>query len=130
MAKYKNLEERLLANSVRADMIGEHSCFYNDEFCWLWLGKYRGGYPAITRRYKSGPRKGKVYNTGAHRLSIIVFKGRRMTPKMVGKHLCNVSGCINPSHLEGGTQASNVQQCVKDKRHKTPFRDPDMRTAI
>lgn len=124
MPKYVDLCERIIANSVlSADN------FYNGTPCWEWVGKFRNGYPAITRRYKSGPRKGKVYNTGVHRLAIVVFKGRRMTPKMVAQHLCNNKQCVNPEHLKGGSQASNVRQCVEDGRHKTPFRDPAMRVA-
>lgn len=122
--KYESLADRLLANSVLSD-----DTFYKGTPCWEWIGKLRNGYPAITLRYKRGPRKGKVYNIGAHRLSLVVFKGRRMTPKMVARHLCNNRICINPEHLVGGSQIANVRQCVREGRHKTPFRDPEMRIA-
>ena len=122
--KYPSLVDRLLANSYPSE-----THVHAGERCWVWMGKTRNGYPAMTLRYKSGPRKGKVYNAGAHRLALIVFKGRRMTPKMVARHLCNNPLCINPAHLLGGSQRANVRQCVNDGRHKTPFRDPEKRTA-
>ena len=123
--KYPSLAERLLANSRPSEELS-----YNGSRCWEWIGKLQRnrngtGYPVLTLRYKSGPRKGKVYNMRAHRLAIVVFKHRRMTPKMVARHLCNNPLCINPEHLVGGSQRTNVRQCVADGRHKTPFRDPE-----
>lgn len=121
MPKYADIGERIIANSVLSN-----DSFYNGSPCWVWAGKTgrrRGGdpEPLMTMRYKRGPRKGKVYNARVHRESIKFFKGRRMTPKMVGMHLCNNSLCVNPDHLTGGTQRQNVRQCVKDGRHRTPF---------
>lgn len=127
MAKYASLQERIIANSVLSD-----ECFYNGTPCWVWLGKTSRGtlkYPEMTMRYKLGPRKGKVHNVRVHRKVVEVFKGRRVTPKMVVMHLCNNSLCVNPEHLKGGSLASNTQQCVRDGRHKTPFRDPKMKKA-
>lgn len=129
MAKYADLGERLRANSILST-----DTSYDGTPCWIWIGKVRGPegnkYPAITLRYKSGPRKGKVYNAGAHRKSVEFFTGRRVTPKMVVAHLCNVRLCINPGHLKGGTQKQNVRQCVREGRHKTPFRDPEKKVAL
>lgn len=132
MPKYANLQERIIANSRISDETS-----YNGTPCWIWLGKTRasrGGsemqYPAMTMRYKSGPRKGKVYNVSVHRKAVEVFSGRRVTPKMVVMHLCNNTLCVNPEHLKGGTQKKNVQQCVKEGRHKTPFRDPEKAKAL
>lgn len=123
MPKYVNLGERIIANSVQSA-----TQFYNNTPCWNWIGKTganRSGvlYGRMTFRYQRGPRKGKVYNMAAHRASVKAFKqGKRITPKTVVMHLCNNSLCVNPAHLIGGTQAENVQQCVRDGRHKTPFR--------
>lgn len=123
MAKYANLGERLIANSHLGDVLT-----YADQPCWIWTGEVnrnRSGmlYGRLSMRYKSGPRKGKVRKVAAHRASVQAFyKGKRITPKTVIMHLCNNTLCINPAHLKGSTQARNVQQCVKDGRHKTPFR--------
>lgn len=120
--KYRDIGERIMANSVIAE-----DAAYNGTRCWLWIGKVQRNrcgvaYPVMTLRYKSGPRKGKVYNVRVHRKSIEFFKGRRMTPRSVGMHLCNNPLCVNPEHLAGGSQRKNVRQCVADGRHFTPFR--------
>lgn len=117
-SKYANLGERLIANSMLGDMPT-----YADQPCWIWTGEVnrnRSGmlYGRLSMRYKSGPRKGKVRKIAAHRASVQAFhQGKRITPKTVVMHLCN-----NSAHLMGGTQVKNVRQCVKDGRHKTPFR--------
>jgi hypothetical protein len=125
VSKYASLQERLIANSVLSTEL-----FFEGTPCWIWIGKMRGSYGAITLRYKSGPRKGKVYNFTAHRLSVREFQGRRVTPKSVVLHRCNNPSCIAPLHLKLGRQAENVQQCVAQGRHKTPFRDPEKRVAL
>jgi len=122
MAKYADIGERIIANSHLST-----DSFYNGTPCWEWLGKRdlnRCGvpYPVMTLRYQRGPRKGKVYNARVHRKSVEFFKGRRLTPRMVVLHLCNNTLCVNPEHLLGGSQKKNVQQCVADGRHFTPFR--------
>lgn len=129
--KYANLGERIIANSV----LSEES-FYNGTPCWNWIGAIkinRSGmkYGSMNLRYKSGPRKGKVRSAKAHRMSVEAFhENKRITPKTVVMHLCNNSLCVNPAHLLGGTQKRNVRQCVKDGRHKTPFRDPEKRVTL
>lgn len=120
MAKYANLTERILANSVPSS-----ESYYDGTPCWVWIAKRTAdNYPLMTMRYKRGPRKGKVYNARVHRVVVKEIKGRRLTPRMVVMHLCNNSLCVNPAHLIGGTQKQNVRQCVKDGRHFTPFRQP------
>jgi hypothetical protein len=121
--KYDSLAERLIANSV----ISQDS-FYDGEACWIWVGAVtvnRNGqsYGKLDVRIKRGPRKGQRKTWLAHRLALVVFKHRVMTRRMVGKHLCNNTLCINPAHLVGGTQRSNVRQCVREGRHYTPWRE-------
>jgi len=129
--RYASLGDRIIANSYLSEEL-----FYNGTPCWIWTGaisRNRSGmqYGRMNFRYKSGPRKGKVHGEAAHRMSVKAFhKGKRITPKTVVMHLCNNSLCVNPDHLRGGTQEKNVRQCVKDGRHKTPFRDPEMRVAL
>jgi len=131
MPKYASLADRIIANSILGD-----EDTYADQPCWIWTGKVcrnRSGmlYGRMNFRYKSGPRKGKVHSMAAHRASVKAFhQGKRITPKTVVMHLCNNSLCVNPAHLMGGTQSKNVKQCVNDGRHKTPFRDPEMRVAL
>lgn len=118
MPKYESMHERLLANSVRADIVGDYSCFHGETFCWLWLGtRNSNGYGLCGIRMKRGPRKGKVVPQLAHRLSLKTFKNRVISGRKVVKHLCNVRTCINPDHLQGGTAFTNMRQCVREGRH-------------
>lgn len=123
--KYASVAERILANSVPSDEL-----FHDGTPCWVWLGATNAnGYGRMNFRYKSGPRKGKHYQMLAHRAAVHHMTTRRITPRMVVLHLCNNPSCVNPAHLKGGTQRRNVQQCVRDGRHKTPFRDPEKKVA-
>src|SRR5260221_13333244 len=116
--KYASMEDRLIANSVISE-----SHFWNGTACWEWIGAYkknRSGmsYGKINVRFKSGKRKGQLHTEQAHRVALRVFKGRYLGKRYVGGHACNVSWCINPAHLTGGTQRTNVRKCVSDGRHR------------
>lgn len=116
--KYPSLEDRIIANSVPSEEFA-----WNGSRCWDWIGAVkvnRSGmkYGRIARRIKRGPRKGKVKTDAAHRVALKAFTGRYLGAKMVVKHLCNNSLCVNPAHLQGGTQRANVRQCVREGRHK------------
>lgn len=115
--KYASMEERLIANSVISEM---H--FWHGTPCWEWIGAYkknRSGmsYPTLNVRFQNGLRKGKVKTERAHRVALRVFKGRYLGKRYVGGHACNVSWCINPAHLTGGTQRANIRKCVHEERH-------------
>src|SRR5262249_25821795 len=95
--------------------------------CWDWIGAFttnRSGmrYGKLKTRIKRGPRKGMLTTWLAHRLAVIALKGRSLWPRQKVMHLCNNSLCINPAHLAGGSQRKNVRQCMKEGRHKTPWR--------
>ena len=116
--KYATLADRIIANSVTSDTYE-----WCGSRCWEWTGKTRTNragvkYGAMTRRDK----RGKVQNVAAHRASIEAFTGRKPRRDVVGMHLCNYSLCVNPAHLRGGLQSTNIKQCVRDRRHFTPFR--------
>lgn len=125
--KYAGLRERIIANSVIAPEGMGNVC--NGSLCWIWTGatklNNRGEhYPMMTIRMKRGKRKGKPVPMGAHRVSLVEFKGRIMSGRKKGMHLCNVTLCVNPDHLEGGSQRKNVRQCVAEGRHWSGFRGP------
>ena len=121
MPKYESMQERLIANSVVSERF-----FWNGSPCWEWIGKYvrsnRGlAYGVLNVRFKSGPRKGKVRTVRAHRVALQVFKGRYLGKRYVGGHACNISWCINPEHLVGGTQQANVRKTVREGRHRNGY---------
>lgn len=66
--------------------------------CWLWVGASSGGYGRIRVR---------GHSILAHRLAYELFKG----PIPVGleiDHLCRVTFCVNPDHLEPTTSRINI----------------------
>ena len=119
------MEERIIANTHIEEGVG---IMLRGEWspCWLWIGKRktnRNGkqYGVITTRYKKGPRKGKVRSELVHRVVLKVFKGRSLRARQVGMHLCPHTLCCAPDHLTGGTQKRNVQQTVREGRHKNAY---------
>ena len=116
--KYATPIERILANT----RISETNAF-NGSACWEWTGRVKVNasgmrYGCISLRYQRGPRKGKVYTMLVHRFVLRVLKGLRMTPKSVGRHLCNNSLCCHPEHLAGGSIKTNNRDTVKAGRHR------------
>ena len=54
-------------------------------------------------------------NIGAHVASYRLFNGR--VPKgMIVMHSCDNRACVNPKHLELGTQKANMEHCVEVRR--------------
>ena len=58
---------------------------------------------------------GKVYL--AHRASYILFKGKIPTGLHI-MHKCDTPQCVNPDHLQAGTQAENNQDMFKKGRNR------------
>ncbi len=75
--------------------------------CWLWTASAKpGGYGQIL--------VGRV-PAYAHRVSYELYVGE-IPEGMVVRHKCDVRLCVNPDHLELGTQADNVMDCIKRGR--------------
>lgn len=79
--------------------------------CWLWLGAKSGKYGTIWMN-------GSQIKT--HRISFILQNGPIPENKIV-MHKCDNHLCVNPEHLEIGTQSLNLLDCVKKGRHKSKF---------
>lgn len=121
---YKSMLERIAANSVESDRL-----FYTDPKtgdktpCRVWTGPRNGsGYGHIGVRRKRGPKKNTVAYLLVHRVVAELVTGIKPRSRVV-KHLCNNYLCCEGGHLKIGTQKSNVQQCVKDGRHYSHWRD-------
>jgi hypothetical protein len=88
------LEERLLARCVPNQTTG----------CWNWTGfRKNSGYGSFTVS-----QKGKTITKSAHRWAYEIFIGSISTNAVI-RHSCDNKLCINPAHLETGTQKDNMQ---------------------
>ena len=114
-APYRNMEERLMANSVQTPGPLETPC-------WIWIGRRAGqgkNQGAINVRIKRGPNKGKVRSKAVHRVSYETFKGVRLKRHSITRHLCHNLLCINPGHMIGNsTSKANNNDTVKSGRHR------------
>ncbi len=117
---YDNLQHRLIANSV----MYESNVVPGHPYCWIWMGATRGNrrktpYPSVT---VYDPIKKMRRPKFAHRESLRVFKGIVLARDEPHLHLCNITLCICPDHLQKGTQSENMKQCVREGRHNSQKR--------
>ena len=74
--------------------------------CWEWQGSRRGdNYGQLYVAHK---------HRAAHRFSF--FLAHRYYPPVV-RHKCDNRVCVNPHHLQGGTQTDNMRDVVERGRH-------------
>jgi len=67
--------------------------------CWLWIGcKDRLGYGRMGLYGRSQP---------AYRVSYLIHKGNIPEGKVI-MHACDNPSCVNPKHLDLGTQRENI----------------------
>jgi hypothetical protein len=76
------------------------------ETCWLWTGAIKpDGYGRICLNGKSHY---------PHRLSLSHSLGRPIGNGLVVRHSCRNRHCLNPAHLQEGTQKDNYADSVID----------------
>jgi len=81
------------------------ACVTKTDDCWVWTrAKTAAGYGIFTRNSKA------FY---AHHQAWSLWK----TPNLpaVIRHKCRNRHCVNPDHLEGGTQKENMKDRERDK---------------
>jgi hypothetical protein len=62
----------------------------------------------------------------AHRISWLIHKGP-IPEGLLVRHTCDVGLCVNPAHLEIGTQADNMADMYRRGRSSSKFTDDEVR---
>ncbi len=98
------IEERFEAKVERIPFYG----------CWAWMGALNErGYGVIGRGARGQG------NEKAHRLAYRLYRGEIPEGKYM-LHKCGNPGCVNPWHLEPGTQKENMADMIRMGRHYQP----------
>jgi hypothetical protein len=92
----------------------------NERGCWIWTAaRDPNGYGRVTRC--DGGRK---RTNLAHRYVYELLVG---DPGPVLDHLCRVTSCVNPDHLEPVTNAENIRRGVAAEALRKFWGDPSRR---
>jgi len=82
--------------------------FKRSDGCWTWIAyTNKDGYGQFIIKNKVIP---------SHRWIYEYYNGPLGDLKC--RHKCNNPSCVNPDHLEKGTQFENIMDCVNSRRHK------------
>lgn len=81
--------------------------------CWNWTANISAGYYGAI---KVGGKRGK--DLKAHRIQM-VWQGIDIAGRVV-RHKCDNGLCVNPAHLEIGTQRDNIHDMMERGRNRQP----------
>jgi hypothetical protein len=85
---------------VRSDAAAARMISIDDAGCWLWTGAGSGRYGQLMRN---------SVNLYAHRYTYELLVGP-IPPGLQIDHLCRVTSCVNPAHLEAVTPLENTRR--------------------
>jgi hypothetical protein len=98
--KLRYVTNRLVGHAVDMEWLSRWAIPEPNSGCLLWVGEARGKYPYV------GVHGRTRY---AHRVAYEIAYGAVPTGLEVD-HLCKVTFCINPDHLEAVTRTVNVRR--------------------
>jgi hypothetical protein len=82
--------------------------------CRLWTGQRDDeGYAILSRRGASGAASSRATHSAWE-----YYTGTPVPPGLYVMHWCNVPGCVAEGHLAPGTPLENMQQKLRDGRHR------------
>lgn len=79
----------------------------NDTGCWLWAMKLKNGYPVITWGNKQ---------VQIHRVALEAKHGKPLGTQ-AAHHICAVSSCVNPDHLQPVTYRDNTAEMMQRRAY-------------
>lgn len=97
--------------SLRKRVVG------SDLGCWIWQGSQRGGYGYLVVRQK---------RLAAHRHVYETLVGP-IAENLTIDHLCRVTLCVNPDHLEPVTRSVNSKRADHWRRQPAPAKVAEAR---
>lgn len=82
----------------------------NENGCWLWVGKLnKNGYSTLSHMDQT---------VSGHRLSFETFRYKIPKNKVID-HICRVTACVNPEHLDAVSIKDNNRRAKNLNREKT-----------
>lgn len=106
---------------------GDYATFFNElrhrvyidrNGCWIWARKLKNGYPVVTWRHAQ---------VQVHRLSLEAKHGKPLGTQQA-HHMCGVSACVNPDHLQPVTHRENMAEMMQ--RHSYLRRIAELEEAL
>lgn len=94
---------------------------YESDQCWLWMGqRNKKGYGIVSRRGR---------RVLAHRLAYALANGP-VTNDAVIRHRCDNPPCVNPAHIQSGSQADNMRDMRQRGRDVRGEKHPNAKLTM
>lgn len=113
----------MVSESLRSRLLAGYDV--DDNGCWNWKGATASGYGVIVLNRKVAAEHGVGRNYQTHRASYEIHHGPIPEGHVV-RHKCDNKLCLNPDHLEVGTQRENIQDAIDRGRMASKLTEKDI----